>query len=46
MSQVASELKKIYEEDVSANGSVSEAFFLKLAASMNWLIENAGDYVG
>lgn len=46
MSQVTSELKKIYEEDVSANGSVSEAFFLKLASSMNWLIENAGDYVG
>ena len=46
MSQVTSELKKIYEEDVSANGSVSEEFFLKLAASMNWLIENAGDYVG
>lgn len=46
MSQVTSELKKIYEEDVSANGSVSEAFFLKIASSMNWLIENAGDYVG
>ena len=40
MTLLASELKKIHEEDIAANGSVSEGFFKKLASAVNYVIDN------
>ena len=40
MTILASEIKKIHEEDIAANGTVSEGFFKKLAATMNGVVDN------
>lgn len=43
---VASLLQKIMDEDIDQDSSISEDLLLKLCGVVNWIVDNAGDYVG
>lgn len=46
MAEIAAAGEKIFEEEVSYKSAVSEATFNKIGGSINYILENASDFVG
>ena len=46
MAEITSSPNKIFEEEVNYKAAVSEATFTKIGASINYILENASDFVG